>query len=47
MKTIGILHVYDIKAINNTFESQLQIIFILAKCDFSWTLKGKSDIFLR
>lgn len=44
MKTIQILHVYDIKAINNTFKSHLQIIFILAECDFSWTLKGESTI---
>lgn len=44
MKTIQILHVYDIKAINNTFKSHLQIIFILAECDLSWTLKGESTI---
>lgn len=45
MKTIQILHVYDIKAINNTFKSHLQIIFILAECDFSWTLKSESIVF--
>lgn len=44
MKTIQILHVYDIKAINNTFKSHLQIIFILAECDFSWTLKSESIV---